>query len=706
MKKKDLLNMEKLYATSKMLKTAENDKVVTKYRSWTDSWSGEKHHYPVKVCTYGRYLRATQKNGILKVSLFTSASLKAGCITPSYDVYISKSEDRYLSYDNAEDKWRTAKINMLEHSYTGLIMEKDWQDEPTRKMVNEYFQTGLNLGVYEAVLDFQAGIEKGNLHQKHKSEIEEIDATMKEVPETPKNFNAWVVKNCFEEYLLYKTDPKLKKQTAYCTHCGKMVKVNGKPKHGEKTTCPSCKVEATYRSWNKQKYLESDCDVAVLQMLEDRTGYILRKFDCRIKRRAENGWDKYESFVFEETREKLGIHFGSRELFEFGQFKYTGIDRWCHNATRGGFGYYNDSFGNAYMYTPNLKRELEGNRFANMDLKKAFKGGERKRVDPGHILRRLDRYPFIEYLQKSGLHKIVSEIINNEENADFFDTGKTRIDEVLMLDKQRFQRLRKLNGNCQVLGALQYEKQSGEKVSDQNIAYITENVKDINKIIELCQKTGMNIQRMLNYLQRQQEKTKQSLYDLYQHYEDYLNMEAARGMNIKDEIVCHQAEMMKYHDAYVEERDQIKNSNRDKQVDKTFKNIASDYQKNQEHFAFESKNFVMMVPRKGSDITKEGRQQHHCVGASDNYIKKMNNRETFILFLRKKEMTDQPYYTIEAKWDGKILQWYAAYDRKPDEKQVKKVLDQWSRQVKRHLAKEKAIEQTVEIRERVLVAAM
>ena len=44
------------------------------------------------------------------------------------------------------------------------------------------------------------------LYRKHRSEIEEIDATMKEVPELPKNFDDWVIKNCFKETLFYERE--------------------------------------------------------------------------------------------------------------------------------------------------------------------------------------------------------------------------------------------------------------------------------------------------------------------------------------------------------------------------------------------------------------------------------------------------------------------------------------------------------------------
>ena len=83
---------------------------------------------------------------------------------------------------------------------------------------------------------------------------------------------------------------------------------------------------------------------------------------------------------------------------------------------------------------------------------------------------------------------------------------------------------------------------------------------------------------------------------------------------------------------------------------------------------------------------REGRILHHCVGASSRYMEKMAAGETWILFLRRKDSLEDPYYTIEIdmKTDA-IIQWYSEYDRKPDREKTQKVLGRF----KKSLDKEK-----------------
>lgn len=76
-------------------------------------------------------------------------------------------------------------------------------------------------------------------------------------------------------------------------------------------------------------------------------------------------------------------------------------------------------------------------------------------------------------------------------------------------------------------------------------------------------------------------------------------------------------------------------------------------------------------------IVREGRTLHHCVGG-DNYLQKHADGISYILMLRKKEDQETPYITVEIRADGRsIVQWYGAFDRKPDKEQVEKWLKEW-----------------------------
>ena len=97
----------------------------------------------------------------------------------------------------------------------------------------------------------------------------------------------------------------------------------------------------------------------------------------------------------------------------------------------------------------------------------------------------------------------------------------------------------------------------------------------------------------------------------------------------------------------------------------------------------------MIIPAgKCEELVREGQQLHHCVGASDLYMDRMVEGKSWILFLRKKEDINTPYYTIEIDMESnKIKQWYSAFDRKPDEKKIQKLLSTFTKQITKPKAK-------------------
>ena len=98
----------------------------------------------------------------------------------------------------------------------------------------------------------------------------------------------------------------------------------------------------------------------------------------------------------------------------------------------------------------------------------------------------------------------------------------------------------------------------------------------------------------------------------------------------------------------------------------------------------------MIVPAaKCEELMREGRALHHCVGANDTYMKRMAAGTSWILFLRRKEDPEEPYYTIEISMkDDGILQWYSEYDRKPEGGKIEKVLKKFKESVKHKRARE------------------
>lgn len=88
--------------------------------------------------------------------------------------------------------------------------------------------------------------------------------------------------------------------------------------------------------------------------------------------------------------------------------------------------------------------------------------------------------------------------------------------------------------------------------------------------------------------------------------------------------------------------------------------IRQSYEKQAEALHFEYGDFEVVFPTCGKDLVDEGANMHHCVGG---YVDCIINGNEYIVFVRKKDSPDKCYITCEVMLDGRIRQYYLAYDR-------------------------------------------
>ena len=81
---------------------------------------------------------------------------------------------------------------------------------------------------------------------------------------------------------------------------------------------------------------------------------------------------------------------------------------------------------------------------------------------------------------------------------------------------------------------------------------------------------------------------------------------------------------------------------------------------------------MIVPPKTAAEIVEEGHALHHCVGG---YVSRVANKECVILFLRKKEEPDKPFYTIEVR-DGEVQQ-IRGYDNCDPPPKVEAYMKMW-----------------------------
>lgn len=91
--------------------------------------------------------------------------------------------------------------------------------------------------------------------------------------------------------------------------------------------------------------------------------------------------------------------------------------------------------------------------------------------------------------------------------------------------------------------------------------------------------------------------------------------------------------------------------------------------------------FIVIYPKKPFELAKEGTKLHHCV---KSYIDRVSDGETNIVFIRKKEEPEEPFFTVEITNDNHIQQVHGLQNRNADtEEGLEDFLEVWAKA--RHL---------------------
>lgn len=191
----------------------------------------------------------------------------------------------------------------------------------------------------------------------------------------------------------------------------------------------------------------------------------------------------------------------------------------------------------------------------------------------------------------------------------------------------------------------------------------------INKerdILSLTPEQNEKDRKNLLKLMRLQEKTdKKGLdEDVFRIFSDTLNLFKQISNANRPDIdlyACKDVnELHRYHNMLIEINITDKEARNKEEQERLNKLAAKLYDQRKEKFEYADDNFSIVVPKEMNKITKEGVYLHHCVGG---YISRVAEGRTNILFLRKNEEIDIPFFTIEVNNHNEIIQIHGLYNR-------------------------------------------
>lgn len=578
---------------------------------------------------------------------------------------------KYYTYIFRNSKWTTQGMHYAMYGYSDYCSDIDIKlDKKSEKIAKEFLGDYLEgdwrykKGTANRLFQMEEDIRDAKREKKWQQRIDRIKARQEQRKPLPKDWNQWLNNHVFkkERYLFY--DAK-KRKLGTCAHCGQNVMLDGKQKHNGQGVCPGCKSKVIFKALGKGKSIIDTKQAIYMQKTKE--GFLTRYI--KVEKTSEVSGESYNSYDV-----VMGTWNGKKTWYDYCMISgLDGKEYWSDRKPAD----MNNWKAVGYLYTRNASQTLKGTAWQYAPLTRWMKkkGSEIPFCD---FMVKYQNSQFLEFFIKAGLYQLTE---------DYVKTSQTWVGEnpkeILGISKQRINRLIQMDGGMVALEWLKYEEKQKTKIPDEMIMYLQKNKVSISRCQTVLDALGSVI-RMVHYMEKQEIPPA----ELAVTWSDYLRMAKEEGMDVTDDIVRFPKNLKQRHDELVRRSEQEADEKRLKEYADLDRQIMERIPEIRRYF-WENEKYLIVPAAKCEELMIEGRTLHHCVGRGDAYMKKMANGISWILFLRKKEEPEKPYYTIEISLlDDGIIQFYSEFDRQPDKKTVSKLLETYQRNVRKKRSKE------------------
>ena len=490
----------------------------------------------------------------------------------------------------------------------------------------------------------------------------------------------------------------------YCSACGGTV--DAPWKHNKTETCPLC--GATVKVAKTKTYRESYA----------RVSYFYRDFDIKgrlalvmVTVNVKKVWRNGSEDVTWRTPRRL---LTSPLDYKWGNWRtqtaiyYNHGGDWSDRKSD----YFKTTAGYIYLPDPDVLKDTYYEDMLSPTVAIAERGW---RINYDHLLMKDGNIVanVFEMLARGGYQKLTGELVRGyyyaEDRPNWM--GKNA-DEVLGINGQSRARLRKLDGGTRMIRWLKTAEKCGYKLTDEELVWLSRSldVDDVGKIMTHKHLPRMGITAIINYLRKQVKKggiqrdyyrsTGQAAVALWL---DYLDMAASMKLDLSRDSVYKPANLRERHDELAEiramkERERQAKADAErlrkqaKAMEDKYPGVAPVCAKIKEIYEWTGEGYSVLVPAGAWDIMQEGVLLGHCSAREDDnvYLDRIEQETSYIMFLRKNDRKDSPWYTMEVEPGGNVIQLrtYGDDDGKHkyhDRDEAKAALHIWRREIAKRL---------------------
>lgn len=596
----------------------------------------------------------------LIVTFYDCKQLAKGNLSPLFRLMQGRKE--YVNEDfepKGKGKWRSRSIeSFCKYGINKIIVA----NKGSEKIIQSYCRHSAATPI-ASLKQLQRKIMDERLCRKHDIIRRQIQNELAGFPSEPADYRQWIANTVLPSYIFY-TYTRKKWKKGYCTHCKKEIQVSD-ARHNRESHCPNCGHSIIYKAQGRKDWQWDHVNTAFIG--KNTRGEVVVEYA-----------DVYRSFREAGQQERFSVYPVFRNIYSGAELKTAYIMRGTEwRRKREGivyYGNYSHCYNEAYLYPKNLKNVLQNTPWEFSGISQFAE--QNRKMYLYDQLKGYPQYPQAEYLVKKGLYNLAECLLLGNER--YFDLTKKQICPFLKLQSTRYlPTLIQMDASLEELDFIQKLELLGNRVRG--------GIVQPEHIREFCKGNAKRLydpfillkdataHKILKYI----KKVDVSI------WEDYLRFCRQLNRDLRNEFVMfpEPKKLKERHDELMELcKLQRKRDNDDY--------IKSKYKMEKDIWSWQNESFHIRLPRNTEEIIEEGDKQKHCVGM---YIDRVCNGKCVILFLRKNDAPNQPFYTVEYA-RGEIQQ-YRGFANKPIEGyhvQAKQFLEQYQITIRKRLYEENA----------------
>lgn len=529
------------------------------------------------------------------------------------------------------------------------------------KVVPECYVSLINRAMYD--------IRDKKATERYKAKEKLMNDTLALIPPLPDDFDEWIEGHYRNKDILYKRETKYRVRLE-CCNCGisytertnsisPNIKSIPTPAPGLSGTCSWCGNLGHYKRAGRYKSNALYRKHYIFQNVGE--GIVVRHFEsCMDQYRTGHEIKKVEiARVFINLNERSRTYWN---VF-YGDY-YVSYGKECWRFNNNG-GYSSCYLGSGDVY-PGYKSVI-GESSLKYNHAEEYQMGK-DISDYVKALCTYAYYPDIETLNRQGYKVIVRQLMYGGGGTNYINKKAKNIPDLFKVKSNRVGRIKE--AGIQELEIYQYERKRGLKLSDEQVEMISNITRGYHSVLssELDDlQKYLSLGKVLNYIKGYASEYS-SITNAYYAYRDYIKIKSELGYDMSNSVYLKPRSLRVAHDAAVAEQKARADETYIAEKLKKFIEIPERYEKLKKKYSIESNGYLLIPAHDAGEIIMEGRTLHHCVGSSDLYMSRHDRGEGAIIFMRNINALDVPYVTIEINIaEQKILQWYGAHDKKPQE---------------------------------------